>query len=274
MTSSRPSIFARGQGLDLAVRGGGHGVAGQAVCDNGLVIDLSGMQEVVVDPGAKSARCGGGTLWGQFDKATEPHGLATPGGRMTTTGVGGFTTGGGYGWTSSKYGLASDNLISAEVVTADGRLLTASEDENEDLFWGLRGGGGNFGVVTSFEFRLHELPTAICAGLAMWPLERAAEVLPAYRDWADAAPDEVCTGCVVLTAPPEEFVPEPLRGQTVLGLAGSYAGDPAEGQDAFRQMKELEPALDLIVPMPYTAFQAILDPPNPPGMRNYWQSPT
>jgi FAD/FMN-containing dehydrogenase len=202
--------FARDHGLVVAVRCGGHSVAGLSVCDGGLVIDLSGLRRVAVDPVRRTARAGGGVLWGEFDAATQQHGLHTPGGRVTTTGIGGFTTGGGYGWTSSKYGLACDNLISAEVVLADGEVVTARDDEHQDLFWGLRGGGGNFGVVTEFEFRLHELGPIVLAGLALWPLERGAEVLPAWRDYADAAPGELSTACVVITAPPEEFVPDRL----------------------------------------------------------------
>src|SRR5919108_2143627 len=201
--------FGRENGLEVAVRCGGHSVAGLSISD-GILIDLAGIKQIDVDPGAKIARTGGGVLWGEFDQATQAHALHTPGGRVTTTGVGGFTTGGGYGWTSSKHGLTCDNLVSAEVVTADGSVLTASEDENEDLLWGIRGGGGNFGVVTRFDFRLHELGPIVLAGLALWPLERVTKVLRGWRDWADAAPDELSTALVILTAPPEEFVPPQL----------------------------------------------------------------
>jgi FAD/FMN-containing dehydrogenase len=183
--------FAREHGLGVAVRSGGHSVAGLSVCEDGIVIDLCGLKRVAVDPAAKTARAGGGVLWGDFDAATQAHALHTPGGRVTTTGIGGFTTGGGYGWTSSKHGLACDNLLSAEVVLADGRVVRASEREHEDLFWGIRGGGGNFGIVTEFELRLHELGSTVLAGLALWPLDRAPEVLPAWRDYMDAAPDEL-----------------------------------------------------------------------------------
>src|ERR687883_336666 len=216
--------YGRENRLEVAVRCGGHSVAGLSISD-GILIDLAGMKQIDVDPGAKVARTGGGVLWGEFDAATQGHGLHTPGGRVTTTGVGGFTTGGGYGWTSSKYGLACDNLISAEVVLADGSVVRASEAENSDLFWGIRGGGGNFGVVTEFEFRLHPLGPIVLAGLALWPLDRATDVLRGWRDIVDAAPDELSTACVVITAPPEPFVPPELQGNPVIGLAALYVGD-------------------------------------------------
>ena len=203
---------AREHGLAVAVRGGGHSFSGLSTCDDGIVIDLGGLKSIAVDPRARTARAGGGVLWGEFDAATQAHGLHTPGGRVTTTGLGGFTTGGGYGWTSSKYGLACDNLVSAEVVLADGRVVRASERAHADLFWGIRGGSGNFGIVTEFEFRLHPLGPTVLAGLMVFPVDRAPEVLRRWRDWADGAPDEVSTGCAVITAPPEPFVPVHLHG--------------------------------------------------------------
>jgi FAD/FMN-containing dehydrogenase len=263
--------FAREHGLVVAVRSGGHSVAGLSMCEGGLVIDLGGMKRIAVDPGARTARAGGGVLWGEFDAATQNYGLHTPGGRVTTTGIGGFTTGGGYGWTSSKHGLTCDNLISAQIVLADGSVVTASESENEELFWGIRGGGGNFGVVTEFEYQLHELGPIVLAGLALWPIERAPEVLGAWRDYVDPAPDELSTACVVLTAPPEEFVPDHLKGQTAFGMAVIYVGDPQAGAPVVQPLKDLEPEVDLIQPMPYTAFQAMLDPSAPPGKRSYWR---
>ena len=263
--------YAREHGLEIAVRSGGHSVVGFGVCEGGVVIDLSGMKTISVDPVARTACAGGGVLWGNIDAATQTHGLHTPGGRVTTTGIGGFTTGGGYGWTSSKYGLACDNLLSAEVVLADGSIIRASEHENEDLFWGIRGGGGNFGIVTEFEFRLHPLGPIVLAGLTLWRLDRAADVLEAWRDYADAAPDELSTACVIVTAPPEDFVPEHLRGRTALGIAVLYVGDPDEGAKVVQRLKDLKPDLDHIQPMPYTAFQAALDPTAPPGMRSYWR---
>jgi FAD/FMN-containing dehydrogenase len=263
--------LAREQGLVVAVRSGGHSVSGMSICDDGILIDLGGLKRIDVDPDRRTAKAGGGVLWGEFDAATQEHALHTPGGRVTTTGVGGFTTGGGYGWTSSKHGLTCDNLISAEVVTADGSVVTASADENADLFWGIKGGGCNFGVVTTFELRLHELGPMVLAGLAGWPVEKAPEVLRGWRDYVEDAPDELSTGCVVLTAPPEEFVPEPLRGQPILGMAAMYVGDPEEGAPVIQPLKDLGPAFDVIGPMPYTAFQAMLDPGNQPGFRNYWR---
>jgi FAD/FMN-containing dehydrogenase len=209
--------------------------------------------------------------WGEFDAATQEHALHTPGGRVTTTGIGGFTTGGGYGWTSSKHGLTCDNLISAEVVLADGSVVTASEQMNPELFWGIRGGGGNFGIVTRFELRLHELGPIVMAGLAMWPLSRAREVMRAWRDLADGAPDELSLAAVFITAPPEEFVPDHLKGQTVLGVAAIYVGDVSAGERAVQPLKDLAPEVDLIQPMPYTAFQAIVDGAAPAGMRSYWR---
>jgi len=263
--------FGAENDLPIAVRSGGHSVAGMSICDEGILVDLGGLKRIEVDPATRTARAGGGVLWGEFDAATQEHGLHTPGGRVTTTGVGGFTTGGGYGWTSSKHGLTCDNLISAEVVLADGRVVTASQEENADLFWGIRGGSGNFGVVTDFEFQLHELGPIVLAGLALWPLERASEVFRGWRDYVDAAPDELSTACVMITAPPEDFVPDRLKGQVAVGMAAMYVGDPEEGAGVVQPLKDLGPEVDLIQPMPYTAFQAILDPSAPPGMRNYWR---
>jgi FAD/FMN-containing dehydrogenase len=263
--------FAGETRLAVAVRGGGHSVVGYGVCDGGIVIDLGGLKSIEVDPAGKTARAGGGVLWGEFDAATQQYSLHTPGGRVTSTGIGGFTTGGGYGWTSSKHGLACDNLLAAEVVLADGTVVRASEEQHADLFWGIRGGGSNFGIVTEFEFQLHELGPTVLAGLALWPLERAPEVMRAWRDYADTAPDEISTACVVVTAPPEDFVPGHLKGQPALGTAVLYVGNPDEGIGAVQPLKDLRPDLDHIGPMPYTAFQAALDASAPPGWRSYWR---
>jgi FAD/FMN-containing dehydrogenase len=263
--------LAREQKLPLAVRCGGHSVAGKGVCDDGVLIDLAGMKGVHVDPKARVAWANGGVLWGEFDRETQLFGLATPGGRMTTTGVGGFTLGGGYAWLSGKHGLACDNLISAQVVTADGRVVTASEEENDDLLWGLRGGGGNFGVVTSYEFKLHDLGPIVMAGMVVHPIAAAGEVARAWRDWVEAAPETVCTGIAVLLAPPEPFVPPEVQGTPVLGILAMYAGDPDEGEEVLRPLKQEigPPAVDLIDRIPYTAFQAIVDPFSPTGWLNY-----
>jgi FAD/FMN-containing dehydrogenase len=263
--------FARQQRLEIAVRSGGHSVAGLSTCEGGILIDLAGLKQITVDPQARTARAGGGVLWGEFDAATQAYGLHTPGGRVTTTGVGGFTTGGGYGWTSSKYGLTCDNLLSAQVVLADGRVVTTSDRDLPDLFWGIRGGGGNFGIVTEFEFRLHPLGPIVFAGLTLWPIERAGDVMRAWRDYMDQAPDEVSTACVILTAPPEPFVPDSLKGRVAIGIIGMYVGDPDEGARVLEPIKNHGPAVDLFQPMPYTVFQAIIDAAAPKGMRNYWR---
>jgi FAD/FMN-containing dehydrogenase len=262
-------LARRGSGLPLAVRCGGHSLAGSAVCDDGLVIDLSRMKGVRVDPAARTARANAGVLWGEFDRETQLFGLATPGGRVTTTGLGGFTLGGGYGWLSPKVGLTCDNLISADVVTADGRLVTASERENADLFWGLRG-GGNFGIVTSYKFRLHPLGPMVVGGLLMHPIDRGQEVARAYRAYVESAPDELATAIAVLMAPPAPFVPQHLQGKPVFGIVVLYAGAVEEAEVAVAPLKRLgPPAVDLVQPMPYTAFQALLDPTAPWGLRVY-----
>jgi FAD/FMN-containing dehydrogenase len=262
--------LARENGLPLAVRCGGHSVAGQGVVDDGILIDLSSLKGVRVDPTSRRARTNAGALWGEFDRETQLFGLATPGGRVTTTGVGGFTLGGGYGWLSPKWGLTCDNLTSVDVVTADGRLVTASEEENEDLFWGVRGGSGNFGVVTSYEFRLHQLGPIVLAGLLLHPIDDAKSVIRGYRDYVETAPEELATGTVILQAPPAPFIPEHLHGKPALGIAAMYIGDADEGRDVVAPLKELgPPAVDMIQPMPYTAFQALLDPFNQQGLLIY-----
>ena len=258
--------YARAEGLAAAVRSGGHNIAGNAIADD------AHLRGVRVDPMARTARAAGGTLWGEFDHETQAFGLATPGGRVTTTGVGGFTLGGGYAWLSPRYGLTADNLISADVVTADGQLVTASESENEELFWGLRGAGGNFGVVTSFEFKLHPVGPIVMGGLLGWPQSEAGGLIRKWRDFMDAAPDELSSAVVQLPmAPPEEFVPPELQGQPAVGMAFLYAGDPAEGLELVRSFRDASPAFDLLGPMPYVAFQAMLDPFAPHGVRNYWR---
>jgi FAD/FMN-containing dehydrogenase len=263
--------LAREKGLPLAVRCGGHNVAGNAVCDEGIVVDLRGMKGVHVDLKRRTVRVNGGVTWGEFDRETQLYGVTTPGGRMTGTGVGGFTLGGGYAWISPVHGLACDNLISAEVVTADGRVVTASEDENADLLWGLRGGGGNFGVVTSYEFRLHDLGPMIYGGMVVHPIDAAKDVARVWRDWVEAGPEEVATALGVLLAPPEPFVPPEVQGTPVMGILAMYIGTADEGEEALRPLKtEIgPPAVDLLDRIPYTAFQAIVDPFSPTGWLNY-----
>jgi FAD/FMN-containing dehydrogenase len=255
---------------EVAVRAGGHSVAGVCLNDGGLVIDVRAMKDIHVDPDARQVRVGAGVTWGEFDRATQEHGLATTGGRVSTTGVAGLTLGGGSGWAERAWGLSCDNLVSVDLVTADGREVTASENENPDLFWALHGGGGNFGVATSFVFALHDLGPLVTAGLMLWPGDDAAEVARQFRNFAADAPDELGTALVFLTGPPEEFVPAHLQGTTLLGIAGMWVGDADEGSEAIRPLKDLAPEVDLVGPMPYADFQCMID--DPPGMRNYWSA--
>lgn len=262
--------LAREHGLPVGIRCGGHSVAGNGVCDGGVQIDLSTLKGVYVDPSTRRARANAGVLWGEFDRETQLFGLATPGGRVTTTGVGGFTVGGGYGWLSPKYGLTCDNLISADVVTADGALVRASEDENPDLLWGLRGGSSNFGVVTSFEFRLHPVGPMLLGGMLIHMIENAREVGRAYRDFVEQAPEELVTALAIVQAPPAPFVPPELVGTPVLGVIMLYVGDVSEGEEVARGLRQIgPPAMDLVQPVPYTAFQAMLDDFSPTGWQNY-----
>jgi|Tabmets5t2r1_1033131.scaffolds.fasta_scaffold02429_4 FAD/FMN-containing dehydrogenase len=264
--------YARQQGLPVAVRCGGHSVAGKSATDGGVLIDLRSLKGVHVDPDTRTAYCNAGVLWGEYDRETQAFGLATPGGRMTTTGVGGFALGGGYGWLSPVYGLTCDNLLSVDVVTADGRIVTASEDINPELFWGLRGGGGNFGVVTSYRFRLHPVGPIVRAGMLIYAADQAESVLQAYRDYVATAPEELSTAFSMLLAPPEPFVPPELVGKPVLGILVMYVGDTDEGVEAVRPLTEIDGLLmNLVEPMPYTAFQAIIDGFAPEGWLNYWR---
>lgn len=262
---------AREQDVPLTVYGGGHGVTGSAVCDGGICIDLRGMKEIDVDPGRSTVRVGGGVTWGELDAATQEHGLAVTGGRVSTTGVAGLTLGSGSGWLERKLGFTCDSLIEAEVVTADSRRVQASERENPELFWGLRGGGGNFGVVTTFHFRLHPVGPIVLGGLLMHPAAAARDLVRFWRDFMLGAPNEVGSGVAFITAPPEEFVPEPVRGQPVVGVVVLYAGDPAEGERVLQPLRDFgPPGMDMVQPMPYVAVQQLLDPANPHGMHNYW----
>lgn len=265
--------FGRAHVLEIAVRGGGHGVPGYASTDGGIVIDLRDMNGVWVDPAGRTARAQGGTTWGRFDRETQVFGLATTGGRITTTGVGGLTLGSGSGWLERKLGWTVDNLVSADVVTAEGEMLRASEGENDDLFWGLRGGGGNFGIVTSFEYRLHDLGPIVLGGMLLHRREKAPDLLRDWRDFMRSAPDEVGSGFAFITAPPLEFVPADLRGQPACGIVFLYAGPAQEGEEAAKELRALaEPDVDLLMPMPYTVVQQLLDAPNPPGRPQYWKS--
>jgi FAD/FMN-containing dehydrogenase len=265
--------LARDRDVPLSVYGGGHGVTGAAVIDAGVCIDLRGMKGIHVDPEARVARLEGGLTWGEIDAATQEHGLAVTGGRVSDTGIGGLALGSGSGWLERKLGFTCDNLVKAEVVTADGRQVVASEDENPDLFWGLRGGGGNFGVVTAFHLKLHPIGPILLGGIVMWSAPMAKDLMRFYRDFVADAPDEVGTGMAFITAPPEEFVPEPVRGQPVVGIICCYAGDPDEGEEAMRPLREFgPPGMDMLDRIPYVAIQQLIDPPNPKGKLNYWSA--
>jgi FAD/FMN-containing dehydrogenase len=255
--------FAREKQLLVSVRGGGHSVPGFSVCDRGLMIDLSRMRSVRVDPSRRTARAEGGATWGDFDHETHAFGLATTGGVARPTGIAGLTLGGGHGFLMRKHGLACDNLLSVDLVTADGELLTASADERADLFWALRGGGGNFGVVTSFEYRLHELETVL-GGLLIYPLAHATEVLRAYRELTSAAPDELGTIAALATLP---------DGAQAAVVLVSYSGAIADGDRLLSPLRAAAPLLaDQVGPMSYPAMQSIVENFNPPGLRNYWKS--
>jgi FAD/FMN-containing dehydrogenase len=255
--------FARNNGALVSVRGGGHNVSGNAVCDGGLMIDLSPMKSVHVDPQARTARAEAGVTWGEFDRETQAFGLATTGGLVSTTGIAGLTLGGGIGWLMGNYGLASDNLISADVVTADGKFLKASKAQNEDLFWGLRGGGGNFGVVTSLEFQLHPVGPML-GGLLIHSLDKAAEIIKLYDDFTRTSPDEVGTFVGFLTSP---------EGERVMAIFVCYNGDIVTGERVLKPLREFgSPLADMIGPMPYVQVQRMMDDAFPAGRQNYWKS--
>lgn len=265
--------YARERGLLVAVRSGGHGVGGHALCDGGLAIDLSPMKGIRVDPAARTARAEAGVLWGELDRETQLFGLATVGGIVTHTGIAGLTLGGGIGWLMRKYGATVDNLLSVDLVTADGDLVTASEDHNPDLFWGVRGGGGNFGIVTSFEYRLHRVGPIVLAGPIFHPLEDAPEVLRFYREFAAGAPDELTTIFNLRVAPPLPFLPEEVHGKPVVMVGACYAGAAEDGVDVVRALKEFgSPIVDLLEPKPYVALQSMFDPSVPHGWHYYWKS--
>jgi FAD/FMN-containing dehydrogenase len=265
--------FAREQRLAIAIRGGGHNVAGTAVCDGGIVIDLSAMRAVRVDPADRKAWVQGGALWGDVDRETQAHGLATTGGIVSHTGVGGLTLGGGVGWLMRKHGLTVDNLVAADVVTADGELLHASEARHSDLFWALRGGGGNFGVVTSFELRLHSVGPTVLAGPILWDAGETVEVLRFYRDFIREAPDELGTVVRFGAAPPLPVIPEHLHWRPVVMLGTCFAGRPEDGERVVRPLRAFKtPLLDLVGPTSYVGFQSALDSTVAHGWSYYWKS--
>ena len=257
--------YARENGLLVAVRGGAHNAAGHGTCDGGIVIDTSPMKAISVDPDRRVARCEPGLTWGEFDAATLKHGLATTGGTVSNTGIAGLTLGGGLGWMMSKHGLTIDNLLAVELVTATGDLVRADSSTNQELFWALRGGGGNFGIVTAFEYRLHPVEPEVLGGMAVYTLDRAPDVLRFYRDFAPTLPDDAELAAALLTAP---------GGPPVVALVAAYNGPVADGQALFSAIKSLgEPIQNIIGPMPYAVRQTLLDEPNAiHGLQRYWKS--
>src|SRR5215467_3061976 len=265
-------IYAREHGLDLAVRGGGHSVPGFGTVDDGIVVDLSGMRAVTVNPSTRTARAEGGATWGDFNDATGAHGLATTGGIISTTGVGGLTLGGGIGYLARGLGLSCDNLISADVVTADGRMVTANENENEDLFWALRGGGGNFGVVTAFEFRLSPVAD-IYGGPIFFEPENTRDVLRFYRDFIAEAPEQYGGFPAFQIAPPLPFIPENRQGEPFIAMVNCWAGPPERGEKLIEQVRSVaRPVAEMIGPMPYPALNSAFDALVPPGLQHYWKA--
>jgi FAD/FMN-containing dehydrogenase len=265
--------FAHDHELPVSVKGGGHNVAGNAVCEGGLMIDLSSMKSVRVDPVRQTARAEPGATWRQFDLETQGFGLATTGGLVSSTGIAGFTLGGGIGWLVRKYGLALDNLTSVDIVTARGEIVTASMSENTDLFWGVRGGGGNFGIVTSFEYQLHPIGPVILGGLIAYKAEDGRELLRFYREYAKQAPDELTMLAVYLTAPPLPFLPKEVHGTHLVAIALCYCGEVEEGQRVLAPLRKFgKPVADVVQPMPYTVLQSLLDEAAPAGIQNYWKS--
>ncbi|MDG6998136.1 MAG: FAD-binding oxidoreductase [Nitrososphaerota archaeon] len=265
--------FAHDNDLTISVKGGGHNVAGNAVCEGGLMIDLSRMKSVRVDPINRTARVEPGVTWRQFDLETQAFGLATTGGLVSSTGISGFTLGGGIGWLVRKYGLALDNLLSVDMVTSKGELVRASMSENTDLFWGVRGGGGNFGIVTSFEFALHQVGPIILGGMIAYRAEDGENLLKFYREFVKEAPDELTTLVVYLTAPPLPFLPAEVHGKHLIAVVLCYCGPLEEGQRVISPLRKFgSPVADVIQPMPYTALQSMLDAAAPPNLQNYWKS--
>ncbi|MGH8932019.1 MAG: FAD-binding oxidoreductase [Egibacteraceae bacterium] len=260
--------FGREHGLDIAVRAGGHSVAGMSLCDDGLVIDVRPISAIEVDPQRRTVRVGAGCTWYELDRATQAHGLATTGGRVSSTGVAGLTLGGGSGWLERQHGLSCDNLISVELVTADGALITASKDEHPDLFWALHGGGGNFGVVTTMEFQLHPVGPEVLAGLLLYPAEQGRDLMRLARDVMEEAPDEFGPGLAYFTAPVDDELPAHIHGTLVSAFLFCYTGAPEEGARLIEPFRALGPEADLVGRVPYAEFQCSID--DPPGYRNWW----
>ncbi len=265
--------FARGQDVPVSVRGGGHSFPGHSVCDGGTVIDLSPMKGIRVDPASRTVKAQAGVLLGELDRETQQFGLAVPAGVVSHTGVAGLTLGGGLGWLMRKYGLTIDQLLSVDLITADGELVKASPLENSDLFWGVRGGGGNFGIVTEFEFRLNPIGPIVLAGPIYWPMSSSPRLLRFYREWIAEAPDELMTIVVHRKAPAVSFLPTELHGQPVVAVVSCYAGPVEEGEKVLRPLKAFgTPVLDLCQPTPFTTHQAIFDPSFPHGWWYYMRA--
>jgi FAD/FMN-containing dehydrogenase len=270
---SRTVRFARSEGLPIALRGGAHSVAGFSTCDGGMVIDLGQLNEVHVDVEGRRAFAGGGTKWKTFDAATQQHGLATTGGLVSSTGLGGFTLGGGIGHLVRRCGLTCDNLLSVELVTADGSVVHASESENPELFWALRGGGGNFGVVTRFELALHPVGPVVLGGPIFYPGEQGAQVLNGWRELLENMPDELTTTVVLVAAPPAPFIPEDWHYKKVAGVVACWSGNAADGEEIVRPLRTLgTPIADLLGPIPYVDLQQLVDPVWEAGAANYFTS--
>ena len=265
--------FGRESGLQIAVRGGGHSAQGYGSWDDALVIDTAPIKDIAIDTEARTVRAGAGLTWGEFDAATQEHGLAVTGGRFSTTGIAGLTLGSGSGWLERKCGLTADNLISADVVTADGELLTASKDENADLFWGLRGGGGNFGIVTSFTYGLHQVGPIVLGGMMACPPDRGPATLRFLREYMVDAPDDLGLGAAFVSAPPEPFVPPEVQGAPMFGVIVCWTGDHEEGERVLAPIREVaQPMMDMVQPIPYVALQSMLDGGGQHGTRAYMKA--
>ena len=265
--------LAKERELPLALRGGGHNIAGFGTCDDGVVLDLSPMKGVRVDPGAGTVRAEPGVVWGELDRETQAFGLGVTGGVMSSTGIAGFTLGGGIGWLQRKLGLACDNLYSADVITADGEWIQAYERSNSELLWGLRGGGGNFGIVTSFKFRLHPVGPQVLCGLVAWPADQAGKVLRFFRDYAAEVPDEVTLIAILRTAPPAPFLPAEVHGTPIVAIGACHAGSVEEGEQTLAPLRAFgSPVGDAMGARPYPAFNGMFDASWAPGLQNYWKA--
>ena len=264
--------LARLSELPFAIRSGGHSVAGFSSCEGGIVLDLRALKGIRIDPNRRTVRVQAGVDWGELDRETQQFGLAVTGGRVTSTGVVGFTIGSDSGWLERKLGFACDSLVSADVVTADGEVIVATEDENADLLWGLKGGGGNFGVVTELEFRLHPLSPIVYGGLMAFDPAKGKDLITLWRDISADAPEELGWAVASVCAPPEPFVPEQWRGRRMWAVAGQFAGPQDEAEQLLAPVRALQPEFDLFQPMPYTVIQGLIDGANPYGRRNYWRA--